>query len=113
MRAATWVIALGASFIGGAITATAQAPLQPGFDLVNASRVNVTHVIAKPESSPNWGMPVPSSAVAAGKTGYIRIASETNCLYDVRIVFADKRTEDRHKVDVCKHDRITTGQPSR
>jgi hypothetical protein len=113
MKAATFFSAICASFIGSLATVRAQAPLQPGFDLVNASNVNVMHVLAKPQSAPNWGMPVPSSAVAAGKTGYIRIASETNCLYDVRIVFADKRAEEHHKVDVCKHDRVTTGRPAR
>src|SRR5690349_13028666 len=107
MRAAALMGALCASFIGSLATVRAQAPLQPGFDIVNTSNVNIVHVLAKPQSVPKWGMPVPSSAVAAGKTGYIRIASETNCLYDVRIVFADKQAEEHHKVDVCKHDRVT------
>ena len=88
--------------------AAAQAPLKPGFDVMNSSSMAIKHVLAKPDGSPNWGSPLQNSAVAVGKSGSSKVPSETNCLYDVRLVFEDGRTEEHDKVDVCKHVRIDT-----
>jgi hypothetical protein len=97
-----------ASALLGGIQANAQSPLKPGFDVVNASALAIQQVFAKPDGSPNWGSPLPNAAVAAGKTGSIKVPNETNCKYDVRLVFADGTSEEHDKVDVCKHDRIET-----
>jgi hypothetical protein len=109
------VATCAAAFAAAAIStiAMAQAPIEPGFDVFNSSAVAITHVVAKPDGSPSWGVPLPSSAVAAGKTGRIKLASETNCFYDVRLVFADRHVEEHEKVDVCKHSRIESGKQAR
>jgi hypothetical protein len=86
----------------------AQAPVSPGFDVQNASHSPITAAFAKPVASQKWGSPLPGSAIAAGKTARVTVASETNCLYDVRLVFADGHEESRHSVDVCKHDHVRT-----
>jgi hypothetical protein len=91
------------------LSARAQAPLTPGFDVENASHINIVRAFAKPESAAKWGSPLPGSSVPAGATGSIKVPSETNCVYSVRIVFADGHAEDRPKVDVCKHSRIRVG----
>jgi hypothetical protein len=90
--------------------ATAQAPVSPGFDLENASNSPITGAFAKPMASQKWGSPLAGSAVAVGKTARVQVASETNCLYDVRLVFADGHEESRRHVDVCKHDHVRTGR---
>lgn len=59
-----------------------------------------------PTAAQKWGSPLPESAVAPGQTGRVKVASETNCLYDVRLVFADGHEESHRKVDVCKHEHI-------
>ncbi len=96
----------------GSVSATcfAQAPLMPGFDVQNTSSVNVVRVFAKPEAAADWGSPLPASSVPAGRTVSVKVVSETNCAYDVRLVFADAHTEEHHKVDICKHERIQTGK---
>jgi hypothetical protein len=91
------------------IAIRAQAPLTPGFDIENASHTNIVRAFAKPQSAAKWGSPLADSSVPAGATGSIKVPSETNCVYDVRMVFADGHAEDRAKVDVCKHSRIRVG----
>jgi hypothetical protein len=96
-----------------ATKATAQSPLVPGFDVENSSASAIRQIYAKPDGSPKWGSPLPNASVAPGKAGSIKVQSETNCLYDVRLVFADGRSEEHDKVDVCKHVRISTAGPQR
>ncbi|MDB6088022.1 MAG: hypothetical protein JWN85_806 [Gammaproteobacteria bacterium] len=84
----------------------AQAPLHPGFDVTNSSGVGITAVYAKPAGSPVWGSPLPGGRIAAGATQSVVVPSETNCSYDVRLVFENGRTELRGGVDVCKHVRV-------
>jgi hypothetical protein len=91
------------------INTLGQAPVTPGFDIDNASKSNIVRAFAKPQSAAKWGSPLPNSSVRAGASGAIKVASETNCMYDVRIVFADGHTEERSKVDVCKRSRIRVG----
>ena len=97
-----------ASTLLGGMPANAQSPLMPGFDVVNASAQAIKQVFAKPDGSPNWGSPLPNAEVAAGKTGSIKVPSETQCKHDVRLIFADGTSEEHDKVDVCKRERIET-----
>jgi hypothetical protein len=101
-RMAAWALLFAAA------NSFAQAPLKPGFDVKNSASQAIKQVFAKPEGSPKWGSPLPHSAVAAGQTGSIKVPSETNCIFDVRLVFADGKTEEHDKVDVCKHASIET-----
>jgi hypothetical protein len=100
-----------ATLAGYAVTITtfAQAPLTPGFDIENASHLDILRAFAKPQAAAKWGSPLPGSSVPAGVSASIKVPSETNCMYDVRMVFADGHAEDRTKVDVCKHSRIRVG----
>jgi hypothetical protein len=88
--------------------ASAQAPVRPGFDIQNASNSPITGAFAKPMASQKWGSLLPGSSVAVGRTARVNVTSETNCLYDVRLLFADGHEESRRHVDICKHDRVRT-----
>lgn len=90
------------------VIAIAQAPIEPGLEIKNASSQAIQHVLAKPNSSPKWGSPLANSAVPAGKTRDLQVVRESNCVFDVRLVFAGGKTEDHPKVDVCKRAVIET-----
>ena len=108
-RLGSVLLMAGCSAVTG--IAFAQAPLAAGFDIENHSQLSVVRAFAKPQSAQKWGSPLPNSSVAASSTGSVKVASETNCLYDVRLEFSDGHAEERLKVDVCKHERIQLGSP--
>ena len=101
---------LGAAVLAaiGSALVQAQSPLKPGFDVVNHSSQSIHQIFAKPDGSPNWGSPLPQAVVAPGKTGAIQVPSETNCRYDVRLVYKDGASEEHDKIDICKRQRIET-----
>ena len=101
------LLALG---VIGAGAALAQSPLNPGVTLVNHSSAAITQVLVKPAGSSKWGGNVlDGGRIDPQSTRPLHVAVETNCFYDLRIVYGDGHSEERPKVDLCKHQDVVLG----
>jgi hypothetical protein len=107
-------VVLAADLLLTGASAWAQAPLHPGSKIVNKADTPIQEIRAAPAGVTDWSHnKLEGGPLAPGQTRDIRLMTETNCLYDVRAVFADGTTEDRHNVDICKHqDTVFTGAGS-
>lgn len=85
-------------------SAWAQAPLYPGSKIVKQADTPIQEIRAAPAAVIDWSHnKLEGGPLAPGQTRDIRLTTETSCLYDVRAVSASGKTEDRHNVDICKH----------
>jgi hypothetical protein len=92
--------------------ATAQGnQLRPGedasFRLVNRGREAISALFATPSGDADWGQNrLPEGGVPAGTSSVIRIArtdtAQAQCLFDLRVVFADHRALEKRHADLCR-----------
>jgi hypothetical protein len=87
-----------------AMSLTAQAPLDPRIEIVNLSGIAISELLVKTEGSGTWRRLTLGIPIGPGEQRSVRITTEINCLFDVRAVYEDRRTEERAKVNVCTQD---------
>ena len=80
----------------------------PSFNLVNKARrrsreVYATHA-GHGELGRRAGLPARPSNPAPAFA--VRLREDGNCIYDIRVVFTDGKTEDRKRLDTCKLDDV-------
>jgi len=73
----------------------------PSFWLVNASRRTIRELYASPSSQQNWGPDRLGTGVVGGGDRFAVRLPEGDCIYDVRVVWADGRPEDRRRLNLC------------
>jgi S1-C subfamily serine protease len=114
--------ALSAILLAIAGTAHAQRPPPPGqtgsFTLVNRTTTAVRELFATPAGSANWGQNRldgrngnPGS-IPPGGSYAVRRRADSACIFDLRVVFADGKSEERKGVNVCATEQVTIGAPS-
>ena len=82
---------------GGGRAAGREATLR----LINRAKAEVREVYATPLGDPNWGSDrLGDDTVAPGSTRVIRLPAG-NCVFDVRVVYADAQETERRRVDLC------------
>jgi hypothetical protein len=96
----------GYCFFFGIATALAQAPLHPGLEIINHASSAIRDIYAKPSGSPKWGSKLQESAIAAGASREVKVPSETNCSYDIRVVYENGHAEEHAGADICQRARI-------
>lgn len=107
-----------ASFLVLALAATAFAPPaaqaenpNPSFNLVNKGDAPVRQIFATPAGNENWGRSrLESREVAPGASYPVRLRADGNCLFDIRVVYGDGRTEDHRRVETCRAVSVIVGQ---
>jgi hypothetical protein len=83
----------------------------PSFYLVNRSASAISRVYATPAGMPNWGSDrLNGRAVPAGQNAAIRLPADGNCVYDLRVVYATGRADERRGLNTCQVDNITFPQ---
>lgn len=86
-------------------TPGSQAPsaaANPSFNLVNNSGQTVRELYASPSTDQNWGPDrLGADVVAAGQTFPVRLPAG-ECVYDVRIVYANGQSQERRRVNLCE-----------
>ena len=94
-------------------TVPAPAAGDPSFSLVNRADTAIRTLYATPSGDPNWGEdrlagrpPIPP-----GGSFPVRRRSDGRCRMDIRIIFADGRSEERRGLDTCTLDAVTVGGP--
>jgi ADP-ribose pyrophosphatase YjhB (NUDIX family) len=96
--------------VATAAAAHAQTQPNPSFNLINRGGQPIVHLYANPAGFPNWGQDRLSGAtVAPGARFPVRLLANGNCIYDVRVAYADGRTEDRRNIDTCKQEDVAFG----
>lgn len=78
-------------------------PANPSFNLVNRSDQAINEVYATPTGVDRWGRDrLAQSFLPPGKTFPVRLPAGSGCTYDVRVVYADGKPEERRQLDVCR-----------
>jgi hypothetical protein len=74
----------------------------PSFWLVNASRRTMRELYASPSSQQSWGPDRFGTGVLGGGDRFAVRLPEGECIYDLRVVWADGRSEDRRRINLCE-----------
>lgn len=79
----------------------------PSFNLINRSGRAINEVYATPPEVDGWGRDrLDRSYVPPGQIFPVRLPADGNCVYDIKVVYADGRPEERRRVDTCQTDAI-------
>lgn len=106
------------AFAGGAEAARPARPAVqdgPSFTLVNRTRNVIRELFVTPSGRANWGKNRldgkfgGATSMAPGAGFVVRRANDAECVFDMRVVFADGRAEQRRGVNVCARTEITVG----
>jgi hypothetical protein len=92
--------------------ALAQPAANPSFTLENRAGVAIKQFFATPGGRANWGRDrLDGRGLAAGAREAFRLPADGNCVYDLRVVFADGRAEDRRGLNTCQVKNVAVGEP--
>lgn len=73
----------------------------PSFNLVNRGQQEIRELYASPSSDNDWGPDrLGNDTVAPGRTFPVRLVAG-ECTYDVRVVYANGRADERRRIDLC------------
>jgi hypothetical protein len=94
-----WIAAVLA--LAGAGAALAQ-PQNPSFNLVNRSDNTINEVYATSAGMANWGRDrLGDNSIPPGQSYPIRLPADGNCVYDVKVVYANGGTDERRGLNTC------------
>lgn len=100
-----FVMPSGHGSIGtGAVIEVAGKPADdPSFRLINRSRQPIVELFATPAGMTNWGENrLNGHELDAGTERLIRIPRTGNCIFDLRVVFADHKALEKRHDDLCR-----------
>ena len=110
-RRALTAALVGAALIGwsAAIPAAAQSD-DPSFRVVNRTSDILQEVYASPSTRQNWGQDrLGADVVQPGASYIVRLPADGNCVYDLRFVYQDGRSEERRNLNTCNLTDVTLG----
>ena len=91
--------------------AAAQTP-NPSFNVVNRASSVINQVYATPAGMTTWGRDrIAGHPIPPGQTGPIRLPADGNCLYDIRIIYADGQSDERRNLNTCNVDNVIFPAP--
>ena len=101
----------------------AKAPPPPAgaqnssFNLVNRSPVPIRELFVTAAGNANWGQNrldgrngAPTT-IAAGGSYAVRRRLDTNCVFDIKVIFADGKAEERKAINTCAVEDVSIGAP--
>ena len=90
--------------------APASAQQNPSFNLVNRGSVPIRELFFTPAGDANWGRNrLAGAAIPPGASYPARRRMDGNCIFDIRVVFADGHHEDRRGLNTCTVDDVAFG----
>ncbi len=99
-----WLAALTAGL--AVVPAEAQAP-NPSFNIVNRTSNAINEVYATTGGTTTWGRDrISNRPIPPGQTGPIRLPADGNCVYDVRVLYANGQSEERRGLNTCSVDNV-------
>lgn len=108
-------LALGLTIFSGAVLFARGAEAQnPSFNLVNRGGSPIRELYLTPAGKENWGHNwlAGRTTIAPGATYPVRRQVDGNCIFDIRVVYADGHIEDQRLVNTCKAEDIVFGERS-
>lgn len=100
------VLALLAPFLPLA-TVPVHAQNNPSFLLANRGDQPIEELYATPATIDRWGRDrLALFFLPPGMTYPVRLPADGTCLYDLRVVYADGRPEEKRRLDVCHVDSV-------
>lgn len=92
---------------GGAAPQQPAAAANPSFNLVNNGNRAVRQVFASPSTDQNWGPDrLGADMVPPGQVYPVRLPAG-ECIYDLRIVYADGQSQERRRINLCELTNLT------
>ncbi len=86
--------------------AKAQSP-NPSFNIVNRTANAINEVYATTAGATTWGRDrLGNRSIPPGQAGPIRLPADGNCVYDVRVVYANGQSEERRGLNTCSVDNV-------
>ena len=91
------------------------AAQNPSFNLANRGAIAIRELFVTPGGNANWGQNRldgkngNATAIAPGATYLVRRRTDTNCVFDIKVVFADGRAEERKGVNTCATEEVAIG----
>jgi hypothetical protein len=80
----------------------------PSFNLVNRGAEPITEVYATPAGVPRWGQDrLARFLLPPGRTFPVRLPDDGTCVYDIRVVYASGRPEERRRLNTCEIAAVT------
>ena len=100
---------IGAMGLCAAATEAFSQPVpNPSFSLVNRGTQPIKEIYATPAGVNGWGQDrLGTSFVGPGTSFPVRLPADGNCIYDIRVVFADGKPEERRRVNTCQVEALT------
>ncbi len=92
--------------------ARAQGTQNPSFNLRNRSTSAIRELYVTPAGDERWGRNRLPQPLPAGASFAVRRRVDGNCIFDIRVVYAEGRTEDRRGVDTCRAEDVSVGSGS-
>lgn len=87
------------------------ASANPSFYLVNRSTQAINEVYVSPVTAAGWGHDqLGSDTIESGANTPIRLRADGRCLFDLRVVYEDGRSEEQRGVNTCEVDDISFGE---
>jgi len=85
-----------------------QQQQNPSFNLVNRSESPINEVYATSAGMATWGRNrLTEGGVRPGQTYPIRLPADGNCIYDIRVVYANGQSDERRALNTCTVDNVT------
>lgn len=94
---------LGAAWTAAYGSALAQAQDNPSFNIANRAITAINEVYASPSDMTNWGSNrLINVSVPPGQRYAVRLPADGTCVYDVKVIYANGRTDERLGVNTCE-----------
>ncbi|MBV8912718.1 MAG: hypothetical protein JOZ05_06730 [Acetobacteraceae bacterium] len=109
MQKRRWIAALLAlAIVGPAAAQQAQQAPNPSFNLVNRGNSAINEVYATSAGMATWGRNrLTEGAIRPGQSYPIRLPADGNCIYDIRVVYANGQADERRALNTCNVDNVT------
>ncbi len=114
--------AMAAAMLAGPALAQTKPPTgaqNSSFNLVNRSQAPIKELFVTASGNANWGQnrldgkSGHPTSLAPGASFAVRRALDTNCVFDIRVVYADGKPEERRGVNTCAVEDVAFGaQPA-
>jgi S1-C subfamily serine protease len=110
------VLGLLLLLVDGAAAQTRPGAGNPDFTLVNRSQARIDILNVSPMTSDSWGRDLlgENTTVPPGGRHQVRLGRPGECRFDIRVIYQDRREEERRGVDLCAVEEIVmTGEHAR
>jgi hypothetical protein len=101
-----FLVALFAMAVCGPVLA--QQAQNPSFNLVNRSNNEISEIYATSAGVTTWGRNrLTQGSVQPGQSFPVRLPADGNCIYDVRVVYANGQADEQRAINTCNLDNVT------